>query len=74
MNQDVARQASDAIVAVVSSIRGDTALSSGSTVVPVQDPGHLIQLEQPGLVMKEVERLLARAAEPVDGGSGSMGR
>jgi pimeloyl-ACP methyl ester carboxylesterase len=49
-------------------------LSSDSTVVPVQDTGHLIQLEERGLVIDEVEKLLARAAEPVDGGSGRMGR
>jgi pimeloyl-ACP methyl ester carboxylesterase len=49
------------------------ALSSASTVVPVDDTGHLIQLEQPGLVIDEVEKLLARAAEAGGDRSGSMG-
>ena len=34
------------------------ALSSASTVVSVQDTGHIIQLDQPALVIEEVARLL----------------
>jgi pimeloyl-ACP methyl ester carboxylesterase len=49
------------------------ALSSASTVVPVPDTGHLIQLEQPGLVIDEVEKLLARSAASVGDHSGRVG-
>lgn len=50
------------------------ALSSDSAVVPVQDSGHHIQLDQPARVIDEVRTLLARIAAPVSARSGSMGQ
>ena len=37
------------------------ALSSASTVVPVQDTGHTIQLDQPALVIEEIAMFMEAA-------------